>query len=115
MELYEAYSAQGSVPVSYSWFTVLFRAWRPVLRFLPSQGAHSKRPDCEHFKELNRRATAASDQASVLAAYRLHLASQAKDRAVAAHLAHSSRRAMCGETADMAGGTLHDHRRHGPG
>lgn len=101
-ELYAAYAAECSDTVSYSWFCVLFRAWRPVLRFLPDRGTHSKCPDCEHFKELNRRATAASDQGAVLAAYRLHLASQAADRTVAAQLAHNSRRAMLGETTSAA-------------
>ena len=99
-ELYTAYMAEGTVPVSYTWFTALFRGWRSVLRFLPDRGTHSKCPDCEHFKELNRRATAASDQSSILEAYRQHLASQAKDRAVAAQIAHKSRRAMLGEAPD---------------
>jgi len=103
VELHAHYSAEAAVPASYSHFVKLFRAWRPVLLFLKNHGTHSKCPDCEHFKELNRRATAVSDQTLALDAYRQHLAAQARGRAHAAYLAQGSRRAMLGEAVDSDG------------
>ena len=69
----------------YTTFLRVFRNWRHTLRFLKAT-EHSKCPDCEHFKALNRQATARSDQDAVMDAYRQHLAAQYAGRAVGAPL-----------------------------
>ena len=97
-DLYYTYQCQESLDTaaSYPTFLRVFRKWRHTLVFLkPTE--HSKCPDCEHFKELNRRATARSDQVAILKSYRLHLAAQYSDRSVAAQLSLRSRASARGE------------------
>ena len=58
------YTYQSQVPLdkaaSYTTFLRIFKKWNRKLVFV-KVGDHSKCPGCEHFKELNRRATARSD------------------------------------------------------
>ena len=96
MDLYLDYKARFHEPARFATFLRTFRSWRTRLVFAKAS-QHSKCPDCEHFKELNRRSTSFSDQAQVLQAYRLHLAAQYRDRNQAALLAHHSRQSFAGE------------------
>jgi len=97
-DLFYTYQSQmgSEQPASYTTFLRVFRDWRRVLVFL-KPGDHSKCPDCEHFKELNRRSTARSDQDTILKAYRQHLAAQYADRAVAARLSLRGRASVHGD------------------
>ena len=97
-DLFYTYQSQESPrrAASYATFLRIFKSWRHKMVFVKA-GDHSKCPDCEHFKELNRRATARSDQDAILKSYRLHLAAQYSDRAVAAHLSLRSRASVRGE------------------